>query len=266
MPTSPDEPQPPIAPEPSTADVGRDARPTPVAPTPTPGEPVPTSAEPVAASPVASNDRRPSLGADHRLTLTWQVIGAIAVIVGLLTGVITLLDRFAASPPPVVTPAPTRPHITVDASSPRGASELIAFLRANSDGAPVELDISCYETVAKPACLLETSPMVVPDGSTSYMLVWLFGDEPCFEPMEVGVPRDPDYTLCTESSVMWVDPRVGDAPVVLGNIQGAGTMAIRGTWVIRAPMGAAFYPANIHGYRVTPFGITTPVEGPTPGT
>lgn len=279
VPTSPDEPQPPTTPEPSapepeTTETTEPAALERVAPEPqtpessavdidpeawTPTEPLPTS-------PVASSAPRASLTSDHRLTVTWQAIGAIALVVGLLTGVITLLDRFTATAPPVITPAPTAPHITVDVSSPRGASTLIDFLEEHSDGATgttVELDISCYETVARPACILESSPVDIPDRSATYWFLWLFGDEPCFDPSSIGGPLDPDYSRCTETSVMWIDPRVGDAPVVFGNIQGASTTAIKGTWVIRAPMGAGVFPANIHGYRVTPFGVTTLVEEPS---
>ncbi len=238
---------------------------TPASVTPTPvAQPHATPVMPVAAPSSTSVEPRGSLVADRRLSWTWQAIGAIAVLVGLLTGIVTLLDRFTAGPPPVVTPAPTRPAISVDVSSAAGARGLIAFLDEHGDGETVELDIACYESVARPACLLEQSPVDVPGGSTTYDLLWLFGGDPCFAPEDV-LPQasgtGPDILSCTETSVMWIDPRTGDAPVVFGNIQGAGTIALKGTWVLRSPMGAAFLPPSIHGYRVTPFGIASPVDG-----
>ena len=55
-------------------------------------------------------------------------------------------------------------------------------------------------------------------------------------------------------------PRIGGSPVVLGNIQGAGTTAIKGPWELASPAGGAIFPGNIHGYRLTPH-ITRPVPG-----
>ena len=166
----------------------------------------------------------------RHLGATWQIVAAMAVVVGLLTGVVTLLDRFSASPPvsePVVTPAPTTPAIKVDVSSAVGAAELATFVEAQT-GKLVDLDVSCFETVTSPACIFEGSGIEVPSGGDEWLFLWVFTGTPCFAPQQEQADGDPGHHGLPAASLFWIDPRVDGSPVVLASIQGAGTTVIKG--------------------------------------
>jgi hypothetical protein len=213
-------------------------------------------------TPAETADRVPSGGTGLRLSRIWQVVAGFAVLVGLLTGVVALLDRFtgpAPTPTPVPTaaptPRPTTPTITEDISSATGAQRFVDFAEAAS-GQRVRLDLSCFETVAKPACILEPSDI---EFDVPWDWLWVFTGEPCFAPAVDMDPALRDLSRCADTALFWIDPRVGDAPVVLGNIQGAGTTAIKGPWDLQSPMGGAIFPGNIHGYSLVP-ARATPLE------
>jgi hypothetical protein len=194
------------------------------------------------------------------------VIAGVAVVVGLVLGVLQLIDRFAPiAPTPLPTaaptPAPTTPSIRVDISSATGARTFIAFAEAAS-GQRVDIDLSCFETVPEPACILEGSDWEL--GDTEWLWLWVFTERPCFPPTLDMDPRLRDMGSCVGTNVFWIDPRVADTPVVLGNIQGAGTTAIKGPWDLTSPAGGAVLPPNIHGFRLVPGGRTEmPVAEPT---
>jgi hypothetical protein len=202
-----------------------------------------------------------SLSSRH-IGATWQIVAALAVLVGLLTGIVTLFDRFTAAPPPVVTPAPTTPSIRTDISSAAGATELVDFAEAQA-GKLVDLDLSCFETVASPACILEPSgPEVAVEGDDS-LLLWLFTQAPCFAPQLVQPIETRDLESCLGTNVIWVDPDTEGSPVVLSNIQGAGTIAMKGPWELADLGGGGVFPGNIHAFRLTPH-VTRPLAADTP--
>ena len=185
--------------------------------------------------------------ASRNLGVTWQIVAAMAVVVGLLTGVVTLLDRFSAAPAPppapVVTPAPTTPGIRVDVSSAAGAAELVAFAEAQT-GNLVDLDLSCFETVATPACIFEASGLEAQSSGQEWLWLWVFTETPCFAP-QLDQPEDSrDTAACQGTNLFWIDPRIDGSPVVLGNIQGAGTTAIKGPWELASPAGRCDLPGQ----------------------
>jgi hypothetical protein len=237
-------------------------------PTQPDGAPVPPAAAEVGSGPEPQPAAAPrpssnfgSLSSRH-LGATWQIVAALAVLVGLMTGIVTLFDRFTAAPTPVVTPAPTTPAIKADISSAAGASTLVGFLAAQS-GKLVDLDLSCFETVASPACILEGSGLEVAPGEGEELLLWLFTQAPCFAPLVIQPTETRDYQACQGTSVLWIDPRTDGSPVTLSNIQGASTTAIRGPWELADLGGSGVFPGNIHAYRMNPH-ITRPPAADTP--
>ncbi len=192
----------------------------------------------------------------HRLTRLWQLVGAVAVVLGMVLAAVQLLDRFAPAP---LAPAPTTgstsrptpPAIHADISSAAGASRFVSFAEGAS-GQQVDLDLSCFETVAEPACILESSGW--DEGDRPWLWLWVFAGEPCFAPAIDQDPATRDLGRCQDTSLFWVDPDTRGTLVVLGNIQGAGTTAIKGPWHLSSPAGGAILPANIHGFRLIPAG------------
>ena len=63
--------------------------------------------------------------------------------------------------------------------------------------------------------------------------------------------------------MIWVNPDTEGSPVVLSNIQGAGTIAMKGPWELADLEGGGVFPGNIHAFRLTPH-VTRPLAADTP--
>lgn len=171
------------------------------------------------------------------------------VIVALIGGVLALVDR--ASPAPTAAPLPTTPNISVDVSTAAGGQELSSFLSRHSNQV-VGLDIRCFEGDGEGAspCFTERSgiDLTSEPSDGDYAWMWLFTGEPCFGRADEG--RDLD--ACQGEVLLWIDPRTDGSTASIGNIEGAGSVAVRGSWVVKSPFGVAFFGTTVEGHGLTP--------------
>jgi hypothetical protein len=208
-----------------------------------------SEAAPAAATqPVTAKPPQPSEGPNRGYRLAWAVVAGAAVIVGLIGGVFTLLDRVPGPPQPTATPVPTTPSISVEVDTAAGAAEFVEFAGAHV-GELVDLDVRCIERPDRSPCFSEGSGISV-DLATGpeYMFMWLFTGEPCFS----ITTQDRDFHLCQGEALLWVDPRTQGSPADVGNITGAGSVAITGPWYLKRT-GAAFFGTDVQGFELTAF-------------
>lgn len=171
------------------------------------------------------------------------------VVVALVGGVLALVDR--ASPAPTVAPLPTTPNISVDVSTASGAQELGSFLSRHSNEV-VSLDIRCFEGDVEGAspCFTERSgiDLTSQPSDGEYAWMWLFTGQPCFGRGDEAR----DFDACEGEVLLWIDTRTDGTTANIGNIQGAGSVAVGGSWVVKSPFGVAFFGPTVEGYELTP--------------
>jgi hypothetical protein len=166
-----------------------------------------------------------------RWSRAWQVVGALAVLVGLVTGVVALYDRFQ--------PRSGSPTFKGDISSEANATALVAFA-GEHDGQLVALDLYCDEGVRESACFPEAQ-------WGGWEIMWVFTDGRCFS-------RDHATPLgaCVGGNAFWIDMDTPGTTAIYDNgPAGAGTYVLRGRFHLRgAGYGGSVFPANIRSYRL----------------
>lgn len=212
---------------------------------PDPGVETPTSTPgPTVDRPTTLASRR-VLGAART---GWGLIGAAAVVVGLAVGLLALIDRVGPAPTPV--PLPTTPNIAIDVSTAQGVTELATFLDAHSNEV-VRLDVRCFEVQGRRAsqCLAESSGVDLTNRAEDgvYQFMWLFRGPPCFDHADEAR----DLEGCDGEVLLWIDPRTDGTTASVGNIEGAGSVAVRGEWLVKSPFGAGLFGPTVEGHELT---------------
>ena len=195
-----------------------------------------------------SDPRRP-----RRLHTTartaWTVVAGVGVVVALIGGVLTLVDR--ATPVPTARPEPTTPNIAIDVSTAEGGRELARFLAEHSNEV-VHLDVRCFEREISGLnpCFTEGSGIDLTGQPTDgqYTWMWLFREAPCFGTED----EDRDLDGCQGEALLWIDTRTDGTDAGVANIEGAGSVGIRGPWHVKTPFGGAFFGPTVEGFELTP--------------
>lgn len=161
-------------------------------------------------------------------TSLWKMVGGIALLVGLIGGVLSLWDRHSSK----------EPKFKGELSQRSIAAAFIKFTK-NNDGRPVQLDLSCSPKTDSTACI----PDPALNGSPGMGLVlWVFPGPPCFtgpDDYGEGVPR------CDDGRVLFIRTEDSDA-VVAGGSTGAGSIVVRGRFVVRTQgPGGTLFPPNV---------------------
>jgi len=172
-------------------------------------------------------------------------------VVALLVGVFTLLDR--ANPAPTIRPEPTVPNISVDISTAEGGRQLAGFLGQHPSEV-AHLDVRCFEKDPGEgtSCFTEQSGSDLPGEPSGgeYVWMWLFKERPCFDSFSEDSARDVE--LCEGEVLLWIDPRTDGTNANIGNIEGAGSVSVRGPWRVKSPFGGSIFGPTVEGYELTP--------------